>query len=264
VFVFSKIGWIVGNPACLLLLAFAIGSILSWTRWRRGGRVIISAAIAVFAVVSVLPVGPGLLAVLEDRFPSPEPLPARVDGIVVLGGAFNVATSFDRGFAQLNGYADRFTTFLALARRFPDARLVFSGGSASAFDPTLVEADLALPFLEGLGLAPDRVTYERGSRNTCENASATRALVQPRAGETWVVVTSGFHLPRVVACFRAVGWTIVPYPTDYQTGGLINQGLSLDPVGGLATLNLAVHEFLGLVVYRLSGMTKDVWPGPDE
>ncbi|MSP82037.1 MAG: YdcF family protein [Alphaproteobacteria bacterium] len=262
-FVASKIGWIAGNPATLLLLVLAVGAILLWTRWRRGGRVLVTAGTALFVALAVLPIGPALLAVLEDRFPNPEPLPARIDGIIVLGGAILVQTSVERDAAQLNGYADRFTAFLALARRFPDAHLVFSGGSASILDPTLIESAVAAPLLESLGLTLGRVTFEDESRNTCENAAATRALVQPQPGETWVVVTSGFHMPRAVACFRAVGWDIIPYPTDYQTGGLAHQGVGLDPVGGLKSLNLAVHELLGLIVYRLAGMTEDLWPGPN-
>jgi uncharacterized SAM-binding protein YcdF (DUF218 family) len=218
---------------------------------------------AAVALVTVLPVGAWLLATLEDRFPRPDPLPAHVDGIVVLGGAFNVTTSFDRRTVALNEYADRLTTFVALARRYSSARLVFSGGSASIVDQSRKESDLAMPLLEALGIPHERVVFERQSRNTCENAKASFDRVRPGPGEVWLLVTSGFHMPRSVACFRAVGWTIVPYPTDYQTPGRANLGFGLDPVGGLDSLGLAVHEFLGLAVYRLAGMTDELWPGPE-
>jgi uncharacterized SAM-binding protein YcdF (DUF218 family) len=265
VFIASKIGWLVGNPAALLLFVLVAGAVLLWfPRARRLGRWVVTAAVLVFAVLSVVPLGGLLLATLEDRFPRPDPVPERVDGIIVLGGSFNVSTSFDRRVVSLNEYADRLTTFVALARHYEEARLVFSGGSASLVDQSLKESDIARSLLEALGVPHERVTFERSSRNTCENAASSKESVRPAEGEVWLLVTSGFHMPRAIACFRAVGWEIVPYPTDYQTPGRDHLGLGLNPVAGLSSLSLALHEFIGLAVYRAAGMTRELWPGPEE
>ncbi len=262
-FVPSKIGWMFANPAVLLLGVLVAGALLLCReRTRRAGRVCVTLGVACFAFVAVVPVGPYLLAVLEDRFPAPAALPRRIDGIVVLGGFLNVATSLDRGRVELNTYADRMTTFMTLARTHPDARLVVSGGSASLVAGGVKEADLIVGLLAELGMPPERILLERSSRNTCENAAATRNLVRPTDDQVWVLITSGFHMPRAMACFRALGWDVLPYPTDYQTGGVGEVDLMLDPVGGLAALNLATHEFLGLAVYRLMGMTDELWPAP--
>ncbi|MCP5143565.1 MAG: YdcF family protein [Gammaproteobacteria bacterium] len=90
-----------------------------------------------------------------------------------------------------------------------------------------------------------------------EGARFTREQVAPRPGERWLLVTSAFHLPRAVASFCAAQWPIVPYPADYKT-------LDLTPyfslVENLSLLDLAVHEWLGLLYYRMTNATEILYP----
>jgi uncharacterized SAM-binding protein YcdF (DUF218 family) len=117
--------------------------------------------------------------------------------------------------------------------------------------------------LAGLGLASDRITFEQQSRDTCDNAANTRALVQPKAGETWVVVSSAMHIPRVIACFRAAGWAdIIAQPADYQAAPGLHGIGSFGIVGNLSLLDMAAHEWLGLVYYRWTGRTTQLYPAP--
>ena len=81
---------------------------------------------------------------------------------------------------------------------------------------------------ERLGLEEGRVIYEDRSRNTTENAEFSRDIARPRPEETWLLITSAFHMPRAVGCFRRVGWNVVPF------GGLYDRwGLPDGPAGGL-------------------------------
>jgi uncharacterized SAM-binding protein YcdF (DUF218 family) len=66
------------------------------------------------------------------------------------------------------------------AKRYPEARIVFSGGSGSLFDAESLEATEARKLLLELGVDPKRITLEDKSRNTVENAQFTAALVRPR------------------------------------------------------------------------------------
>ena len=159
---------------------------------------------------------------LEDRFPRPDPPPARVDGIVVLGGAVEQDLTEARGIPALNGAAERMTEPVALMRRYPDARLVFTGGQGALLHGGLTEADVARQLWTGMGVPPERMVFETASRNTHENAVLARALAKPRPGETWLLITSASHMPRSVGVFRQAGWTVVPWPVNYRTGRGIN------------------------------------------
>lgn len=251
----GKLLWLVARPSNFLLLLLAIALVaLAFGRRRFGGRLLAGTA-AVLLIAGVLPVvGTWLMQPLEERFPAV--LPARVDGIVVLGGSIEPTITAARGQITLNDAAERLTTMVALAQRYPDARVILSG-DAGAVHPPVREADLVRIWLEDLGLAVDRVMFERDSATTYENALFSARLAQPKAGETWLLVTSACHMPRAVGVFRALDWPVVPYPVDFRT--------PLDSYSVLANLTLvelAVKEYVGVLAYRLSGRSAEWFPAP--
>ncbi|MFZ1415995.1 MAG: YdcF family protein [Defluviicoccus sp.] len=251
----GKALWLVARPGNMLLLLLAIALVaLAFDRRRFGGRLLAGTA-AVLVSAAVLPVGTWLIQPLEGRFPAV--LPARVDGIVVLGGSIEPTITEARGQITLNDSAERLTTMVALAQRYPDARVIFSGGAAAVNLPPVREADLVRTWLEGLGLAVDRVVFERDSATTYENALFSARLAEPKAGETWLLVTSAWHMPRAVGVFRAVDWPVVPYPVDFRTP------LNFYSVfANLILVDWAVKEYVGLVAYRLSGRSAEWFPAP--
>jgi uncharacterized SAM-binding protein YcdF (DUF218 family) len=260
-FVIGKVAWIVAQPSNFLALVFALGLVLRAVGRRRSGRVLIAGSLALFLLCAVLPVGAWLIAPLENRFPMPR-LPERVDGIVVLGGAIQPSLSADRGALALNGNVERLTAFAELARRYPGAKLVFTGGSGSLAEPEMREGDWVGAFLDAVGLPRARVAIERDSRSTGENARFTKALVKPQPGETWLLVTSARHMPRSVGAFRKEGWQVVPYPVDYVTPRSVGFGLGFGLARGLAAVDAAAYEWFGLAYYRLSGRIDEWFPRP--
>ena len=114
-----------------------------------------------------------------------------------------------------------------------------------------------------LGVPAQRMTFENRSRNTYENATMTRAIVQPRPGERWLLVTSAAHMPRSMGIFRRAGWNMIAYPVDYRTFGDARDvrptTLALD---ALRRIDAALHEWIGLLVYRLTGKTDSLLPAP--
>lgn len=267
-FLLSKLIWIVTAPVTLMLVLVLAGGIAAGSRVSRRARAGRRAA-ALGAVLLVscgsLPVGPLLLRPLEDRFPpAPADLPPPT-GFVVLGGSTDEAITLARKRVTVTTSADRVTEAVALAHRYPQARLVFSGGSGALRPTGSTEADDTRRLWISMGIAPERITIENRSRNTDENARFTRALVQPRPDDTWVLVTSAFHMPRSVGLFRANGFPVVPDPVDYRTTGTTadwQPGTDLST--GLQRLDFAVHEWLGLAVYRVAGKTDALFPGPDD
>ncbi|MGH6996479.1 MAG: YdcF family protein, partial [Stellaceae bacterium] len=74
----------------------------------------------------------------------------------------------------------------------------------------------------------------------------------------WILVTSADHMPRAVGCFRHIGWPVVADPVDFAAVRRLHISLA----HGLDSIDLAEHEWLGLVAYRLAGWTDALFPGP--
>jgi len=264
-FVASKLLWIVVAPGNLLLIVLVAGVVVAaWSRRRRGFGWIAAATVGLL-VIAVLPIGPWLTAPLEDRFPAIA-APARVDGIVVLGGSVDPGLSRSRGQIALVAAAGRVTETVVLARRFPGARVVVSGGHGLLFPSGPPEAAATRHLLVDLGVAAERIVVEGNSRNTYENAVMSHAAVEPKTGETWLLVTSALHMPRAVGCFRRAGWTIVPYPVDYHTTSKLGSSPGWQPelllADNLTLVNFAVKEWLALAAYYALGRTDALLPAP--
>lgn len=262
-FILSKVLWPLLNPGNVLLLLICAAAVLSMTRWARWGRRVLWVA-AVFAILLwSLPIGRVMIVTLENRFPVARELPVKVDGIIVLGGVANQFVTKARGQLALGGAVERLTEAAVLARRHPEARVVFTGGSGSLLRPDVKEAEAIRPFLHTIGLDADRVTLENESRNTWENAVLTRDLVKPKPGETWVLVTSAFHMPRSVGCFRKAGWTVLPYPVDFMTAGTESFSPHFNLGSGIGMFNGGFHEWVGLFSYWMMDRTDSPFPGPE-
>ena len=260
-FILSKTVSLLLVPSNLLLLIGLAGLALLLTRWRRLGRVMAAASLLLFLVCGLLPVGSFLGHVLESRFPVWDPARGPPDGIIVLGSGINAALSMARHQIVLNESAERATVIAKLARDYPKARIIYSSGNASLFGGP-AEADFAIRLLESFGVPAARVTLERRSRNTFENAEFSKALAKPMPGERWLLVTSAQHMPRAIGCFRKVGFPVEAYPVDWHTFPRWRFAVSDGFANGLARTDAAVHEWLGLVVYWLTGRTSELLPGP--
>ncbi|HUN50720.1 MAG TPA: YdcF family protein [Candidatus Sulfotelmatobacter sp.] len=257
-FVLSKVLWVLVNPGNLFLLGLAVGAALLWRRTARLGRFLVTFVTLAGLAVAFLPIGDWLGAPLEARFAPPREAPPRVDGIIVLGGALapDRATAHNR--PAFNQSVERMLAFVSLARRYPQARLLFTGGNGALFPGAESEADVARQFFADF--APDltRIEYEGRSRNTHENALFSYRQMAPRPGETWLLITSAMHMPRAVGCFRAVGWPVLPWPVDYRTGG----APAISFTGDLSSIDNATKEWLGLLAYRIEGYTNALFPAP--
>ncbi|MER8693481.1 YdcF family protein [Mesorhizobium opportunistum] len=258
----SKILWFFIQPLNLtifLLLAGLIAGTVGRRRLAVTGSVLAFVILALSAWTSL---GAMMLNPLEERFPRP-PLPQKVDGIVVLGGGFEGAINLARGGYELSSSGDRMVETAILARRFPQAKVVVSGGNGSLFLDGEGDADTAPRLLGPLGVSADRLVLEDQSRNTYENAVFSRKLVEPKPGETWLLVTSAFHMPRAKALFDKAGFPTVPWPVDYRTSGKEGVGLFRDNAAdSLENTTMAIREWIGLFAYWLSGRIDRPFPAP--
>ncbi len=261
-FLASKLLWLVAAPITLLMGGALLGA---WLVPRSAGlaRALALCCAGALLFVSVAPVGALLIQPLEGRFPEPPADMPPPYGIVVLGGAIDDEISAARGQTVFDEGGARLTEAAILARRYPQARLVYTGGSAALWDAHSTEAPEARKLLVALGVEPSRIAIEDKSRNTDENARFTAALVHPQADQVWLVVTSAYHMPRAMGLFRKAGFAARAFPVDYRAlGDARDWRLDLDPSRGLSLFDLAVHEWIGLIAYRVSGRIDDWFPRP--
>ena len=262
-FIISKLVEAALTPSSLIAAALLLGLVCAVFGRRRLAWTLVSLAGLGIAMFGILPTGRLALAVLEDRFPQPV-LPSAVAGIVMIGGAVDVHLTRGRTQPSTNDAGERVTATMALMARYPGARVILSGGGADLTDGgAITEAVVARDLLVSMGAPAARLELEERSRTTCENATESRGVAKPLQGEVWMLVTSASQMPRAVACFRAAGFPVLPYPVDYRSQPGLSPNLHLQSVAqGLLDADLAAHEWLGLLIYRASGATTELLPGP--
>ena len=77
-----------------------------------------------------------------------------------------------------------------------------------------------------------------------------------------VLVTSAFHMPRSIGVFRKAGFAVEPYPADWRTGPNDRLKPFIFASDGLERADIAVREWMGLVVYWATGRIDRLLPGP--
>ena len=260
--VISKIFWLLASPSTSMLLVLMAGvGLLFFGREKLGKKLIVTSTALIF-LISSLPVYQILLLPLENRFPIPEPLPEKVDGIIVLGGAELPELTQFRLQVSLTGSVERLTTFIRLARRYSDAKFVYAGGQGAITKQEYKGATTARLFFEQMGLDTSRIIFDSQSRNTQENVENALQLVQLGKKEKWVLITSAWHIPRSVGIFRKLNWQVIPYPVDFKTNGKFEMSISLPSLLNLHKFSNVVYEWLGLFYYWLMDRTSELFPGP--
>jgi uncharacterized SAM-binding protein YcdF (DUF218 family) len=261
-FALSKILGFFAVPSNFVIVLALFGAALLATRFARAGRRLIIGSLVLLAVMGLSPLGNALILPLEQRFPPWDSTRGPPDGIVVLGGAISPDVSTARDTPALNEAAERMTVVAELARRYPAARIIFSGGSGALIYDEGTEAEFAVRLFESFGIARERIIPEDKSRNTWENAVFSKQLANLKPGERWLLVTSAYHMPRSVGVFRKAGFPIEPYPVDWRTRGPQD---ALRPFttlgGGLLRTDTAVREWVGLAVYWATGQSSELFPG---
>ena len=238
VYYVSKAFWLIAAPTSALVLISAIAALWAALGSSKCAAWLAAAAACGLVIGAFTPIGVALLLPLEHRFMAFSPSDSRAppDGIIVLAG------SGDAGIDAVS----------ALSRDYPKARLAFSGFGASALNR-----------FARLGGDPARVFVESRPRTTSEDALYSAALLKPKPGEKWLLVTLAWHMPRAVGCFRVAGFEVEPYPLGVRTGRPSHL-FTLDGTGSAAffQLDMAAKEWIGLIAYGLMGKTDALFPAP--
>jgi uncharacterized SAM-binding protein YcdF (DUF218 family) len=259
----SKTFGVLITPSNVLVVVALAGALALLFRRKSLGAVLVWTAALAFVLLGWGPVGFILMRPLEDRFLRPPNDMPEPTGIIVLGGVVGAPT-VPRGAVALSHDGERLSETATLAHRYPNARIIVSGGSLGSVPEEENEALITKRFLIDLGVDASRITTEPRSLSTAENAAFSRELVMPEPGQRWVLVTSASHMPRAVGSFRRAGFPVIAYPVGFTTTGLPGDywAIRLEASTSLVRVDGAVHEWLGLVAYWLTGRIDSLLPGP--
>lgn len=249
-FLLSKMFWQLFTPLTFISLLVCGGF---FSRRYKGGRMVMGVGISLLFLFGFLPVGHNLLVYGESQYPVLRELPGRVDGIIVLGGAIDLRESYIRGQGQLNEHAPRITEMIFLMRKYPQSKIVFTGGNGSVEQSSSSEAKEVDNLLKHMGIDTSRIIYESDSRNTFENMQFSKMKIDPDKGQVWLLVTSAFHMKRAAGVFKSNGWDVIPYPAGYLTQGNYKLIPNLDVLENMYKLQIAVKEMIGIMAYTLTG-----------
>jgi uncharacterized SAM-binding protein YcdF (DUF218 family) len=247
-------------PSNLLLLSAIVSFILLIFR-RRLGAILAVLSLAAFSIGSLSPLGNMLLTPLEQRFPE-RVYPPDIQGIIVLGGSYDTVSHGYLSTIVLQEDAEPLAVMADLGRRYPKAKIIFSGGTpGSVSGPS--EADIVKHYFVSFGIAPDRILTESQSQTTEENARFTARMLGPTPSSHWLLVTSGYHMPRAIGAFRKAGFNVSAFPVGFRTHGWSDMWRP-EPVAAdnLRRVDIALHEWIGLVDYKLMGYSGSWFAAP--
>ncbi len=267
-FYLAKAVWFFLQPSAFVIFLILAGLLLKKTRFQRWGRRFIVIGIVGFLAIAFSPLGRQLMIPLEDRFPqikaeNPIAEAAQPDGIIVLGGTIHMRVSDQRGVPSIVSGAERIFEAVKIARKYPSARIILVGGPNTVGDNPTADSTVVKKMMIDLGIEPARLETETRSRNTWQNAEMAKQLAKPKKGETWWLITSAYHMPRAIGCFRAAAWPVTAYPVDYFTGGETSRFAPFYyALDGVTITDTAAKEWLGLLVYKATGRSSALFPGP--
>lgn len=252
----KALGALLLPPGILILVAVA-GLLLLRRRPRLGTTLIAAAVLALLALSAPL-TGHALLASLEGGLAALDlhdaQLPQRAGAIVVLGGG-REWNAPEYAADTVNRYTLERLRYAARLQRATGLPLLVSGGSV--LGEPVPEAELMRRSLaQDFGVRAEWI--EPRSRNTCENALHTRALLRAARVDVAIVVTHAWHMPRAQWCFARAGLKVIPAPVGFSTAS--GSSLAWLPTAqGLAMSRRALRERLALLWYRLRYSDR---PGP--
>ncbi len=253
-FVLSKLLVFLIRPLTWMLVLLTLALWAKGPRWRRGSLI---ALMVVFLVFTNRWLSNTMVGWWEAETFTARELAEPYDIGILLGGytTRRVEPSDDR--QNFTERANRFLNALELYKKGKFNVLLLSGGSGAIFpDSSLTEAYVMEGYLQALGLPDSTLLLEGASRNTYENALFSKKLIEEQApGARCLLLTSAWHMPRALGCFRKVGLPVTPYSVDhlYESPGPGLDWYLLPQSKSLYIWDLLIKEWVGYMAYRLNG-----------
>jgi uncharacterized SAM-binding protein YcdF (DUF218 family) len=259
-FLLSKTIGLFAVPTNVIACVALVGLALVILR-RPVGKIISLLALMLFLIAGLSPLGNMLLTPLEQRFPGMKYPDEPISGIIILGGSYDTQIRSYLSTVTFGEDTETMAIVASLSRRYPGAKIVFSGGS-DRLTPGPSEAAVARQLFMSFGIDPNRILIEDQSRNTEENARFTLRIIDPDPQSKWMLLTSAYHMPRAIGTFRQVGFNVIAFPAGWRTHGWRDFFWPEPSVTeNFRRVDIATREWVGLIVYKLLGYTNAWFPG---
>jgi len=244
--------------ACLLLLI----TLVLWKKPRLA-KALIMVTLTLLFIGGNRYVASSVVRSLEWQYLPIEPMEP-VDSIVILGGGTEPAIS-PRQSIEVNTAGDRVIYGAMLARQFPDAKVIVSGGDIEFLDTaSSTPAQDMAGLLEFMGVAKERILIQGNSQNTFEDAQLTCKMITENDFLNTLLVTSATHMPRSMTVFASAGCQVTAAPTDFTITDAAWQRLwhpnveeffinMVPSYTNLSALTKSIKEYFGLWYYHLNG-----------
>ncbi len=236
-------------PPLNLLLVMILGMTFLKRHPVRGKAIVWGGIVALWAAATPW-VGVHLLQSLEHTSPlGNTPIPAQA--IVVLGAGRYFHAPEYAGSDTISYFAlERIRYATHLARR-TNAPVLTSGGdpeqTGSSSEGMLMKASMEQDFQLPVKWVEDR------SNNTADEAIECWDILKRDHIQKIYLVTHAWHMPRALAAFSKAGFDVVPAPMGYTTPRPFTLLDLLPTAGGLSRTYIALHEWIGLLWYKLKG-----------
>ena len=234
-------------PSVFIFLLFIIGVIFLFLKKRKTGLILILIASSFYYLFSITPVADLFLLPLERQYsyPSEEKIKEPNTIVVLSGGVKNKDLPLPSVFGESTIFRLN-EAFKIYSLRTNKPNIIVSG--SSPIDRYSKEALFGANFLELYGVPKEKVSFELLSADTFEHATELKKIVNEKK---FLLVTSAYHLPRAMETFKKAGLNPVAAPTDYQVEGSYTILDFLPQPKNLRKLNLALHEYFGILYYRV-------------
>lgn len=176
-------------------------------------------------------------------------------GIVLTGmGEYNN----DLDVVSIRRGGDRIWQALSLYHKGKIQKILITGDNGYVTDRGLHEAKQIKEVLVSWGIPKEDIITEEKSRNTYENALETKKILSTRYPHfnSFLLITSGTHMKRSLACFKKQEMNCTPFSTDLHTGptrGYYWDQFIIPDVSTFSDWNKLTKEWIGFVTYDIIG-----------
>ena len=258
-FYLSKILWLIINPFNIFIFFIFFGFISHFFLRNIFYKLSFFIAMLFFVITALMPTGKYMFYQLEKKFHSKILLPKKIDGILILSGATNPLLTKEFDQINLNGSIERLTESIQLLKKYPTAKIIFSGGSGSLQNPDLTHAYVAKKFYIQQQIDVNKIIFESKSRNTFENIFFSKEIANPKPTENWILITTAFHMTRALNIGEKLNWQFIPYAVDFQLSKKFSWKPTLNFLNNILLMQSASHEWVGLIAYYFMGRTNKIY-----
>ena len=250
-FYISKILHFLISPATWIFVLLLFGLLVKNPKRKRKCYV---AAIVLFYLFSNAFILNEAFRIYEERTPDVLHNQQKFDVAIILGGL----TSYDDELQleQFHASIDRLLHGVQLYHTGRAKKIMLVGGSGSITNPNEKEAQILYHFLVKSGIPKNDIIVENASKNTRQNATnTTEILNETMPNGKFVLVTSGYHMPRAKRCFDKVALTVTPFSVDQYAGKrkYVFDHLFIPNGSTLSKWDMLFHEWFGYISYKVAG-----------